>query len=558
MIVNAGSQDVSTYFVLRKATDNTELTGVTITDIDLTYTRSGADHVLKVDATALTTPDAAHADNKAIEVDATDCPGLYRVDWPDAAFATGVKQVVLTVKYATAFTEHLLVELDPPANITQIGGVVQSLTDLKDFADAGYDPSTHKVEGVKLVDTTTTNSDMRGTNGANTVVPDAVGTAAGLHVATDGLINGLNDLSGADVKTAIEVDGGKLDHLWEMTEDDTGIRRLTANALEQAPVAVASVVADAVWEEAIADHSTGTTFGGKNQKVVPSESVNDYKATGFATPTNVTNAQTAIVAEIDANEAKIDAAALINTETRLSKLDATVSSRSSHSAADVATLILATPAQKLATDVNGFVIANLNGDLTATMKLSVNTELDNALNTAIPALPTGDSVNERLKAIDDKLPSKSYLTGTENADGDVDMSEATGNYPGTIATVTTITNSVALSVATEAQIDAIEADTNELQGLIAGSKISAQVKGIDADVLTASALNTDAVAEIATAIMAKTVDGSIDVTKALNMMVALLAGDMTKTDNTYTFKDQSGVVVFTALMSSTERNGTVA
>jgi len=42
------------------------------------------------------------------------------------------------------------------------------------------------------------------------------------------------------------------------------------------------------------------------------------------------------------------------------------------------------------------------------------------------------------------------------------------------------------------------------------------------------------------------------------MMVALLAGDMTKTDNTYTFKDQSGVVVFTALMSSTERNGTVA
>jgi len=281
-------------------------------------------------------------------------------------------------------------------------------------------------------------------------------------------------------------------------------------------------------------------------------------ATGFATPTNVSDTQTAIVAEIDANEAKIDAAAFINTETRLSKLDATVSSRSSHSAADVATLILATPAQKLATDVNGFVIANLNGDLTATMKLSVNTELDNALNTAIPALPTGDSVNERLKAIDDKLPSKSYLTGTENADGDVDMSEATGNYPGTIATVTTITNSVALPVATEAQIDAIEADTNELQGLIAGSKISAQVKGLDADVLTASALNTDAVAEIATAIMAKTVDGSIDVTKALNMMVALLAGDMTKTDNTYTFKDQSGVVVFTALMSSTERNGTVA
>lgn len=33
---------------------------------------------------------------------------------------------------------------------------------------------------------------------------------------------------------------------------------------------------------------------------------NDWKATGFATPTNVTNAQTAIIAEIDANETKID------------------------------------------------------------------------------------------------------------------------------------------------------------------------------------------------------------------------------------------------------------
>lgn len=42
------------------------------------------------------------------------------------------------------------------ANVTQLGGVVQSLTDLKDFADDGYDPSTNKVQGVVLVDTVTT------------------------------------------------------------------------------------------------------------------------------------------------------------------------------------------------------------------------------------------------------------------------------------------------------------------------------------------------------------------------------------------------------------------
>jgi hypothetical protein len=32
-----------------------------------------------------------------------------------------------------------------PANVTQIGGDTQSATDLKDFADAGYDPTTNKV-----------------------------------------------------------------------------------------------------------------------------------------------------------------------------------------------------------------------------------------------------------------------------------------------------------------------------------------------------------------------------------------------------------------------------
>ena len=46
------------------------------------------------------------------------------------------------------------------ANLTEMGGVAQSAIDLKDFADAGYDPATNKIEGVKV------NDDMRGTDGA--------------------------------------------------------------------------------------------------------------------------------------------------------------------------------------------------------------------------------------------------------------------------------------------------------------------------------------------------------------------------------------------------------
>jgi len=46
-------------------------------------------------------------------------------------------------------------------------------------------------------------------------------------------------------------------------------------------------IADAVWDEAIADHTTGTTFGGKNQKIVPSETIDDYKADVATALTNI-------------------------------------------------------------------------------------------------------------------------------------------------------------------------------------------------------------------------------------------------------------------------------
>ena len=59
-----------------------------------------------------------------------------------------------------AGSDKLAVDLD------QIGGSSQSQIDLKDFADAGYDPATNKVQGVVLVDTVTTNTDMRGTDSA--------------------------------------------------------------------------------------------------------------------------------------------------------------------------------------------------------------------------------------------------------------------------------------------------------------------------------------------------------------------------------------------------------
>lgn len=97
MSIKAGSTNVTRYVQL-VTTAGAPATGLTITDLDLQYTRRGAAPSTKADATALAAADSAHTDNAMFEVDATNSPGLYRVDWPDAAFAEGVGDVQLVVK----------------------------------------------------------------------------------------------------------------------------------------------------------------------------------------------------------------------------------------------------------------------------------------------------------------------------------------------------------------------------------------------------------------------------------------------------------------------------
>ncbi|MCK9570062.1 hypothetical protein M0R72_14055 [Candidatus Pacearchaeota archaeon] len=280
MQIANGSTDVTTYFTLRDSTAHAPKTDVMVTDIDLYYVEERAAISAKADATALAAADSAHGDNQAYHVG----QGLYRIDWPDAAFDGGIgKKVQLIVVCTGVDTTFLEVELSPASNVVAVGSDAQSATDLKDFADTGYDPSTHKVAGVVLTDTCTTNTDLVSAASIKTAIE-----AAGSHLALiledtgttlDTLINDIptvsefeartiaaadylvasdtlarvtlvdtcttnTDMRGtdsasthsaADVKTALEADGSKLDHLWEMTEDDGGVRRLTTNALEQAP-----------------------------------------------------------------------------------------------------------------------------------------------------------------------------------------------------------------------------------------------------------------------------------------------------------------------------------
>jgi hypothetical protein len=109
--------------------------------------------------------------------------------------------------------------------------------------------------------------------------------------------------------------------------------------------------------------------------------------------------------------------------------------------------------------------------------------------------------------------------------------------------VASVTNAV--TITSNADITSILADTNELQGLITSSKLPAQVKGMDANVITASALATDAVTEIITAIKAMVIDGAITFEKAQKIMLAVESGKIVITGNTAEYYDQSDAVILT-------------
>lgn len=111
-----GSINVTRYIMLRDSADGTPETGYTITNLDLQYTRNRTAPAAKADATALAATDSVYGANKAIQIDATSSPGLYRVDWPDGAFATGVDKVILVVSGTgldPAVEEIELVDYDP-------------------------------------------------------------------------------------------------------------------------------------------------------------------------------------------------------------------------------------------------------------------------------------------------------------------------------------------------------------------------------------------------------------------------------------------------------------
>ena len=132
MITAPNATNKSLYFYIvgdsGHASPGEPITGLLFSDIETggsaSYARQGA---ARVDLTLITlaSASAAHADGGFILVDDTNMPGVYRCDFPDNAFATGVDQVICSIVIASAnnaVAAPILVDIGD-FNMNSINGV---------------------------------------------------------------------------------------------------------------------------------------------------------------------------------------------------------------------------------------------------------------------------------------------------------------------------------------------------------------------------------------------------------------------------------------------------
>lgn len=130
------------YTVLVKivGTDGAPETGLTEASIDLAYSRVETDNdvtISDVTPAALSALTDAHTDWGFEEVDATNAPGLYRLDIADAVFASGAWEAVVTITDASG-TDFYPVDIGfRLVAVNALDGVRYGLTALPNAAADG-------------------------------------------------------------------------------------------------------------------------------------------------------------------------------------------------------------------------------------------------------------------------------------------------------------------------------------------------------------------------------------------------------------------------------------
>jgi hypothetical protein len=128
--IKPGTTDVTVYVHI---VDSTTAAGET----GLAYNTSGlsAYYVRTLgSATAITlatqTVGGAHSDGGFVEVDATNMPGVYRLDLPDAVCATSARAAEIMVKGTGILAGFVTVDLNSEVNTTHLAGTAQTGRDI--------------------------------------------------------------------------------------------------------------------------------------------------------------------------------------------------------------------------------------------------------------------------------------------------------------------------------------------------------------------------------------------------------------------------------------------
>lgn len=134
--VKAGSTSVEIPIgPIRKTSDSTEQTAIASGSVTAYYRRQGG-NATSITVVALTNLNDAYSSGGWKEYDATNMPGVYRLDVPNAAFATGADFVVVTVKVANCFVERIIIPLES-AGASEVKTVVDAIKAKTDNLPSG-------------------------------------------------------------------------------------------------------------------------------------------------------------------------------------------------------------------------------------------------------------------------------------------------------------------------------------------------------------------------------------------------------------------------------------
>ena len=452
--------DVTVYLFVQ---DSSKTTGEGLTGLAYNTANLVASYVRPLGSrTAITLAtlaavDSAHSDGGFKEIDATNMPGVYRLDLPDAVCATGVPSAVVMLKGASNMTPVLLEIQLTDFDLNSTSNTVGTVTNLTNL------PS----------------------------IPNNWLTAAG--IAAD---------AGAEI-------------------------------------------ADAVWDEAISGHTTAGSFGAKNQKVVPSETIGDYKADVSSLATS------AALATVGSNVTSI------KTKTdNLPASPAAVGSAMTLSDNAITAAVIATDAID-ADSIKADAITEIQAGLATPTNITAGTITTVTNLTNLPAMP-----NDWLTAAGVKADAVTKIatavwgnaTRTLSSFGTL-IADIWGH-----ATRTLSAFAFTVTGAKDTSIDAIKAKTDTIPASPAavGSAMTLSDNAITAaviatDAIDADAIKADAVSEIqsglATASALATVAGYVDdlegrltATRAGYLDKLNVSGTLAHSDAAATYKaDVSGI-----------------